>query len=544
MKKTTFLKATCIILLCGMSSYGYATDLYLTATCGNDMNNGTLGHPVATLSKALTIAQANDIIHVTGFIDISAEPNKAGVRTDISFFGSSIYEVGGVTYKTWNLGGNMGIITLNKPLTIIGDDKTTCGFDGKNITRLIRQDGSISGIITYKNLTFKNGNSAPNADKGGAIYIRSSKATFVNCEFANNTSGSTFKGGAVYFDNYNNTKTITSFTSCHFVGNFGKAGSALFATSGALDFDGCSFQNNSSNTNTTSDGGGAINIWMYGAVNLLVKNTVFENNTSTMNGGALFINDVPTKVANAKITFINCAFNKNTVTGPYVGGAAYFENKNVGVFDIAFINSTFSNNSVGGNNSGAICMNTAKTGSLFNLTNCTITDNKVAGDNGLAGAGIRFNNNPNTDICSMNAVKTIYNTIIDNNTALDWDKTASNKYADFVVVGDAYIKDVDLIIRNSFIAGTSNLNLKNDMGETNKINYAKDINNNLSPTSVVKLKPYNSVNHTYSLQPTSSAINFGDSNYLIKLNISTDQVGTSRLFKNNKCDTGAIEVSK
>lgn len=46
----------------------------------------------------------------------------------------------------------------------------------------------------------------------------------------------------------------------------------------------------------------------------------------------------------------------------------------------------------------------------------------------------------------------------------------------------------------------------------------------------------------YPLLAGSAAINLGDAQYLQRLNVNTDQAGTSRLFAKNKCYAGAAEI--
>ena len=541
MKKITFLKTVCVLLLCGVTSYSYATDFYLTSTGGSDTNDGTSGHPVATLSKALTIAQANDVIHVSGFIDMTLEPFNTTSSYKPAVAGTNSITVNGVTYNTWNYSGAgtqanavYGVFTLSRAITIIGDDKTSCGFDGKNTTCLIRQDNS-TGQIKYQNLTFKNGKSA-DLSGGGAKYIRGTNASVTNCEFTTNASGGTGNvnpGGAI------TVVTGTALiTSCRFAGNIAKFGACISAQTGSVTLDGCTFENNDV-SGIASSNGAAIYLKTPvsgAALNIDVKNSVFKNNKTAGDGGAICCTDGAAFATIAKFT--NCAIISNTsaING---GGVAIYNSTAGATLNLSFINTTFSGNTAGSNLGGAIFGYSALTGSSINLINCTITENKVTGTSGGGGAGVRYTN------ATVNSVRTIYNTIIENNTGTTEDMTTNvNNYIDFSVQGDAYTAGTTLIIDKSYIAKGAGTNFSTLFSGNNTVNYAAIVNGNIANSFVAKLGTFNSTYNCYPLQSGSPAIDYANSQYLTALSISTDQVNQIRLFGNNMCDAGAIEVPK
>ena len=144
MKKFNLLKTLLAIFLLGNTFVLVeAKDFYVSST-GNDKNDGSESKPVATFSRAVTMADNGDVIRIKGFIDITKEPNKPESTTnnDIDVKGTSSYEANGVTYNTWNVKGNNGVRLLYKKITVVGDDKATSGFDGKNASRLLRIDGA------------------------------------------------------------------------------------------------------------------------------------------------------------------------------------------------------------------------------------------------------------------------------------------------------------------------------------------------------------------------------------------------------------------
>ncbi|MDR2844067.1 MAG: DUF1565 domain-containing protein, partial [Candidatus Symbiothrix sp.] len=79
-----------------------AKDLYLSAS-GADTNDGlSAATPFATISRAFTVADANDVIHVSGFIDITKEPQSDITSNDLLMDGTKALTVNGITYNTWN----------------------------------------------------------------------------------------------------------------------------------------------------------------------------------------------------------------------------------------------------------------------------------------------------------------------------------------------------------------------------------------------------------------------------------------------------------
>ena len=160
MKNNLLKNVLVAALFCSSGNYLSATDLYLSSA-GNDTNNGLSAEtPVKTLSRAFTLAENGDEIHVLDFIDISAEPKKEGSTSnnDIKVDGSTSFELGGITYATWNVQGKNGVRPLDKSLKIIGKSAETCGFVGNGMTRLIRID-SFNQSIEFANLSFREGNS-------------------------------------------------------------------------------------------------------------------------------------------------------------------------------------------------------------------------------------------------------------------------------------------------------------------------------------------------------------------------------------------------
>jgi hypothetical protein len=295
MKKSNKLKWAFIILLSSLFTVVSAKDIFLSAT-GNDSNNGLTGAtPLASFSKAQSLASKGDTIQVSGLIDISVDPK--------------------------NNSDNPGV-SVNKSLTIKGKSQQNDGFDGKNTSRIFLMNNS-SVSLNLKNLKFVNGkinhpagggaiflngasivgenlifenNISTNDENyatGGAIQIVALKGlTFKNSIFMNNTSA---KSAAVYFHDIVNSNVDVRFEGCAFIANttLGKlGGSAVFIRCGAE-----SLSNNFMFINCT-----------------IAKNKV----EVAVDGGAFYLYSAP---ASTEVNLVNCTITENTTMGSAGNGA-------------------------------------------------------------------------------------------------------------------------------------------------------------------------------------------------------------------------------
>lgn len=568
MKHKFLSKAAMALLLCTSVSSVSAADLYLSSS-GADSNDGlSPAAPVKTLSMAFTKALSNDVIHVMDMIEIKNEPTKSGARTEIDITGLSTTMVlvkDGLTYTTWNAAnGTVGIVPHARNITIVGSDKATCGFDGGDLSPIIRQDHGTTGTatITYKDLTFKNGKSADNSG-GGAVYVRLSNtiatgqaAIFENCEFIANKSKNDKPGGAI---SVVQQPGIVSLKKCHFSENIASKGAALYLERGTVTIDSCVFENHdltvaSAHLTTTypaASVGGAIhtNVAAAGQLAFLdVKNTLFKNNKVGANGGAYSsseTNAITTGTTTAKFT--NCAFVGNS-SGTGIGGAVYLNNIYLGVTqEVTFVNSTFTTNTTGNTAGGAIGVNSYFVNSKFNLINCTVSNNHVSGTTGVAGAGVRFT------ASSENSVRKILNSIIENNTAVDANSSNEADYADLgiaektnvdLTTSPSYVAGTTLIIDKSFVGSCKNANFDTEFpSPANKVNYVFALNGNISNSFEAKLGTFDEEKNYFPLLANSPAIGFGNSTYLTSLTpaVTTDQILRNR--PTTGCSAGAYEYA-
>jgi len=562
MKHNQFLKGLFTLILCGSVMMASAADIYVSNGSGDDTKDGlSAANAVKTISKAFTICLAGDVIHIMDMININQEPVGTGARATIDITGLSTTLVlvkNGVTYTTWNaVNGTLGIIPHTRSVTVIGDDKASCGFDGNNTSCIIRQDhGSIAGtVITYKNLTFQNGKSNDSSG-GGGFYFRGSTfstANFENCDFKNNvgnSGASTLRpGGALSI-----VHGTASLKKCSFSGNTATKGGALYIQAGNVVMDSCVFENNDLSA-TAGTWGGAIYSYptstTAGPLNLEIKNSLFKNNKAETQGGAIWIGETVATPTNLK--FLNCAFIDNsTVNGSAtgtagMGGAVYINNAIANaVSKTAFINSTFKGNQAGATTAGVFLVNSLLANSTLDLINCTVSGNQVAGTTGATGAAIRFLKG------AAAGVRTIKNSIIENNLAVDANLANAADYADLgmeeivdpvtFVASPSYVAGTTLIIEKSLIGSCKNADFETQF-PMSKVNYVFELNGSIKNSYKAKLGVFDEEMNYFPVLAGSEAIGYGSTSYLSGLtpSVITDQIGRTRPWTN--CTAGAWEFN-
>lgn len=295
MEKSNNIKCAFVLLLISLITNVSAKDIFLSAS-GSDSNNGLSSTtPVATFSKAQSVASKGDTIQVSGMIDIAADPKNNPENPGIS---------------------------INKSLIIKGKSQQSDGFDGKGTSRIFQLNNS-SVTVALKNLKFANGkinhpagggaiflngamlvgenlifennvsSNEENAATGSAIQIVASKGiTIKNSLFLNNTSN---KSAAVHFFDLANSNVDIRFDGCAFIGNTtqGKlGGSAVFIRCGAE-----SLSNSFTFVNCT-----------------MAKNKV----EAGVDGGTFYIYNAP---ASTIVNLVNCSITENTTMGSAGNGA-------------------------------------------------------------------------------------------------------------------------------------------------------------------------------------------------------------------------------
>jgi hypothetical protein len=470
------------------------------SSAGNDSNDGlSRTSPIATLTKALTIAQDDDIIRVAGFINVATENTHAN-----------------------------GVLLPNIKITIDGGNPANAGFTGGNVSRILQITGNNHHSV-IKNLTFKQAG-ATNLPNGMVVALTNSNTTFENCIFTDNTGNTTTGTGTVYLNN----ATGATLKNCTFKNNAVRSGGGVYIEGGTDTISGCMFEAIDLSAVANSSGGG---VYVSNVQNLLLKNSIFRNNKTMLDGTAIYLrenNQAANLVSNVRVEDCLIAENSSVNRG---GAALAMYNTTAGnTIHLAIINTTvYKNGTASQSNGGAFFFDSARQGSTLDLVNCTITDNYTGGNAGH-GAGFRFFANGDDNTSSKNLIKRIANCIIENNLAVQTANSGSDISNRFKAENK-----VDLFINNSYIGHVFDDNktyTTPDPTWTNRLNYQLAGLAGLSPKKEEYLASQNSI----PLDFDSEALEYGNAQYLIDFGVNTDQLGNIRGFSNNKCAIGAVEI--
>lgn len=331
---------------------------------------------------------------------------------------------------------NENNITINKNLTIKGQNTNQTVINGQNISWIFKIGKGVN--VTLENLTLTHANN--HADIGGAI-INNGNLTVTDCTFTNNTSmiggaiinygGSCSVSGSTFINNsagvgggaIENYGIIFNVTGCTFTNNSGEIGGAIDNEAGICNVKGSTFTNNTSSSPT--DGGGAI---CNGYSTFNVDGCIFIKNTSQYFGGAIINYYGNCSVTGSK--FINntsdwggAVFNTN---GDYNGTGSTFIYNNAKYNGGAICNKN-GNFSVTG---GTFTSNTANDGgAIYNYyTNCSVMMSTFMYNNASVGGAI-FHNLGNFSV----ALSTFTN-----NTASNVAGAIANIGSDFNVTGTTF----------------------------------------------------------------------------------------------------------
>jgi predicted outer membrane repeat protein len=299
-----------------------------------------------------------------------------------------------------------GQLTVNKGISIDGSGAPNLTVSGNNSTRILVVEKFLN--VNIKNLNFTSGKTegVGSAGEGGAIQVRDySTLTVENSKFTNNKAS---RGGAIRvgygggltvrgstFDSNDGTLANDGF-SAGAIATYGAGGAA---GKGKLVIENSTFTNNKG-----VNGGAVYNL--LGPVT--IKNSVFKNNTSTREGGAIFTDGADgdeRDTVGGKILIESSQFEGNKATAG--GGALYLWTYNGD--EVVIKDSTILGNSVtrGGSN------NLGRGGGIeFAGSKLTIADTTIANNiSPVQGGGLWVNNNT--------SAVTITNSTISGNKALE-----------------------------------------------------------------------------------------------------------------------------
>lgn len=499
-KKITFFRSMFILAWIGMMpSFLLAKNIYLSNT-GSNSNGGLVSSsPVATLTKAFSLAAETDTIKVSGMINISTEVTNAN-----------------------------GLRLPDLKLIISGVDKSTSGFTGAGQTRIIEIVSNNKGA-SFENLSFSQAGTATLAN-GMAVSLSNSDTRFINCDFVNNTGNLTNGLGIVYLNNPNGA----SFQSCLFKNNKVKSGGGIYVSGGTASVSESVFEDIDMSTVTGSTGGA---LYILNAQQFSLTKSIIRNNKTAYDGTGIFVQEnTLASNLNSNVRIEACLIAGNTSVSR--GGAALsMYNTTAGNnIHLAIINTTvYKNGTDSQSNGGAFFFDSARTGSTLDLVNCTITGNFTGGNAGH-GAAFRFYSNGSDDTSCKNLIKRISNTIIESNIAAQHPNQGSDISNRFLAVNGE-----DLFNNNSCIGFILNNNgtYVPDTQSTNKIGYQLQALSGLS----VKKDSFITVQNSIPLDFDSDVLEYGNAQYLKDFEVNTDQLGNVRSFLNNKCAVGAVEVA-
>jgi len=529
--KTTTKRMMLALCACCFVSFAGAKDIYVSET-GNDSKDGmSAANAVKNLSRVHQLVEPGDVIHVSGVLDISADPVRSSDRNNFGYVllkgspeGPAGFYIKGVNWDN---------------VTFQGENPEVDGFSGNNQSRTFSFD---SGNYTFKNLMFTKGRELI-SDGGCGLWIRNTNVVFENCHFTDNTpqtrvdgEGKTVidktngRGGAIMHFN----ETLT-FINCEFSGNQNKLGGCIFTQGGNLNIKGCKFMDND-NQEIKDTNGAVIYTWAQNATeqNILIEESLFSGNRVSEEGGAIALRNIslPDAPYTTNLTIRNSSFISNYST--LRGGAIMLNNRYANTKDIVTItNSTFYGNTAKADG-GNICLWAVQPNSKFDVVNCSFIGNVTEGNAGHGAAIIIMNNE---EFPKANLTKRFYNCLFDKNISLEGEGGLSDFW--YRPVNDQLnIAPGELTIKNCLIGAT---NLPASDFEDNLFNYASE------EPDLAGLDDYEYYGDYYSCIPLyedSPARTYGNAEYLTQFGIEeSDQLGKSRTLEGTSCVIGALEVT-
>lgn len=335
-----------------------------------------------------------------------------------------------------------------------------------------------SGLdITFRNIKFQDANmSASGTKNGGAFYIGHTNLPllgtfrFFNCSFENCSTVSTGSGSP-------------------------RGGAICVANNSSLIVDSCTFTGNSAPLT-----GSAISSLQANSY-IDIKNTAFESNTCSLDGGAVYIN------SNFPVSITGCTFYNNT------GGALYINSNSA---PLSAVNNTFYQNS--SSRGAAIFVNSDNPNSIIN---CTIAGNKVTTLD--ASNGVVYANAGTEETPALNSTQLI-NCIVSGSMAVSGEGTetvgtvSNDVYGGHLTLTNCIIQTTDASVASGRII--------------NAISYASSVFDSDTPV----LDDHGGATSTIAISSSGAAYRSGISGENIP---TTDQRGINR---NTIPCIGAYEV--
>jgi hypothetical protein len=517
----TITKMVLAFSLCCFVSFANAKDLYVSPTGDDSKTGDSETNAVKTLTRVHQLIEIEDILHVKGIIDISAEPNPSTENT-----------TGHLYIKNGGLAGFLLKGDNWNNVTFVGEDPENDGFTGNDASRVFALDG---GAYIFKNLSFRNGRDVI-GDGANGVWSRNTTPTFYNCLFLDNTVelnpetgavvGSNSRGGAIHFHGGG----TMSLYDCKFSGNKQQLGAGIMVIGGEVNVVRCTFEND--NADVLNSNGGAINVWaLNNNILINVEDCLFKDNYVSESGGAFSIrqSNSPENLYIIEANLKNCAFIGNRSNAR--GGAITIDSRNKIQINTTITNCTFFDNSAVADG-GTICLFGATPNSTFDIVNSTVYNNKTEGNQGH-GAGLVAISDQTYPI--SNLTKSIFNCIFDSNFAKT--EGEDGAYSD-IWVREAYLLEPgEFVVANNYI-GLTNLDWS-DFPD-NELNYKEDDSDYVGFDDA---DYYGSLYFAIPLLDDSPALTYGDATYLIRFNTEKDQLGKTREIIDGTSSIGSCVVT-
>ncbi|MDR0541471.1 MAG: T9SS type A sorting domain-containing protein [Dysgonamonadaceae bacterium] len=521
-----------------------AKDIYLSAT-GNDANDGlSASTAVKSLTRVNEIIGMEDVIHVSGIIKITDEPdfeikiNDGTQDPPAPENGIYLYHRGYYLRNTLKWAG----------VTFLGEDPSRDGFSGENRAPLFQLDGSAP--LTFKNIKLTKAitNRAATGQYGSdvsAIWAVNTETVFDNCIISENDVARKQESPADPVDGWGDRGAImiagglATFTKCEFTENMAREGGCLYLQGGSVTIEDCYFgYNNCAEINDSK--GGVIHTWVHGnngALYCTIRKSVFEGNTAAKGGAIALLDKVSYTSTSTTLTIDRCSFIGNQATSGQ-GGAILWDNF---MGRQSRDNVTITNSVFYGNNSndygGAICVWNVQPNSELTMKNVTLHGNYTNGNVGH-GPGLSFMTGYETYLPG-NLKKYIYNSIFDGNYANGGETGVA--FADLSALYTPEEHPDVFEMKNCYAGNTINMLGRAGIDlENNLINYYLESAYDDAITGFDDPDYYGIQFYTVPLLETSSARTYGDAQYLSG---TRDLSGKPWVINEGVCAIGASEVT-
>lgn len=303
-----------ILFLSLLSTTCFAGRIYFVSSEAGPNGTGHSWANAISLHQALNTANNGDEIWVKQGTYLTSSTNDrqqsfsipAGVHLYGGFSGKEVTRAERNTTEKSVLSGDIGVPSQEADNAYTVVVMKSAGQLGSTLDGFIVREGF--------SRNFKEGFTQGNA--GGGLYIMAAQGalsthTISNCDFENNKA---HNGGAVFVDSGR-----PSFFGCNFTNNSADFnGGAVynygFGSEANPVFRECHFQANASNS-----GAGMTNNGTNGAASPLLINCQFIDNTSVMNGAAIF--NITNDNGNCDLVMEGCGFVGNdSIIGDDVSG--------------------------------------------------------------------------------------------------------------------------------------------------------------------------------------------------------------------------------